>query len=146
MERGAGTIFLIVSLRFHPDRTAMRLQDAAGNGQPQARAAALELCLPTGVQVDASKLPELFKYYRLIIMGDSYTRIADCNFDESLFCLSIDCNRAAIGRVFYRIVDDISDGLHHAGRVNIEPLLATLKVLDLDGELSMLKYVSCFET
>src|SRR6266498_4358348 len=117
MERGAGTIFLIVPIRFHPDRTAMRLQDAAGNGQPQARAATLELCLPTGVQVDASKLPELFKYYSLIIMRDSYTCIADGNFDKSLFGLSIDCNRAAVGRVFYRIVNNISDGLHHAGRV-----------------------------
>lgn len=68
MEGRTGQGTFIVSRRFDPDRAAVCLQDAAGNGQSQAGTASFEFGLAAGVQVNTSQLAKFFEDDRLVFM------------------------------------------------------------------------------
>ena len=68
MECGTRIRLFIIPRRFDPDGSAVRFQDSAGDGKPQAGSSAFELGFAAGVQPDASDLPKLLEDNGLVLL------------------------------------------------------------------------------
>src|SRR5215216_3344609 len=106
-------------------------QDTTRNGQTQSWTAAFKFSLATGMQVHTPELPEFFKNDCLIILGNANPGISNDYFDEARSRPAVDHDGASIGREFYRVVHNVSNGLHQSCMVNINPLFAPIETFNV---------------
>ena len=106
----------------------------------------MNFVFPLECKSHVAKLPELLEDHRLVFRRNADARILDGHFDKAGQCPAIDRDRAAVGRIFYRVVDHISQGLHDARRIDIDPLFVPLEVLDIHRQFSVAYRCFDFET
>src|SRR5919109_4284694 len=89
MEFTAGEVYLVIACAFHPDASAVRLNNSLGERQSQPRTTALETRLASRVFVEVAGMVELAKNNITHIRVHTDACITDNDLDAAAWHLRI---------------------------------------------------------